>query len=53
MISAEKKIWSEEEDVLLRNLYEEEGLRNWSLIAKRMSAEHGMPRKSAKQCRER
>lgn len=28
-------------------------MRNWSLIAKRMSSEHGLPRKSAKQCRER
>jgi hypothetical protein len=38
---------------VLRRLFEEEGLRNWSMIAKRMCADHGLPRKSAKQCRER
>jgi hypothetical protein len=53
MISAEKKIWSQEEDTILKNLYEEEGIRNWSLLAKKMSGEYNLPRKSAKQCRER
>jgi hypothetical protein len=38
---------------LLRRLYEEEGIQKWSLVAKRMASEHCLPRKSAKQCRER
>ncbi len=53
MISSLKKIWSEEEDALLKKLYEEDNMRNWSLIAKRMTSDFGLPRKSAKQCRER
>ena len=53
MISNEKRIWSEEEDVLLKKLYEEEMMRNWSLIAKRLARDFNLPRKSAKQCKER
>lgn len=52
MITRERKIWCEEEDNMLKTLYEE-GEQSWSLIAKRLAADHGFPRKSAKQCRER
>jgi len=38
---------------VLKKLYEDEGMRNWSMIAKRMTLDHSLPRKSAKQCRER
>lgn len=53
MISSEKRIWSEEEDRVLKHLYEEELMRNWSMLAKRMNRDYGLPRKSAKQCKER
>lgn len=53
MIAKEKKIWCEEEDNTLKKLYEEEGDKSWSSIAKRLSSEFNFPRKSAKQCRER
>ncbi len=38
MISKEKKIWCEEEDEILRRLYEGEGEQSWSVIAKRLSS---------------
>ena len=51
MLSNQKRIWSEEEDTILKKLYEEEAMRNWSLIAKKMNTDYDLPRKSAKQCR--
>ena len=46
-----KKIWSQEEDTLLKKLYEENNVKNWSEVARKMATEYGLKRKSAKQCR--
>jgi hypothetical protein len=37
MIAKQKKIWSEEEDIALKKMYEEEGEQSWSIIAKRLA----------------
>jgi hypothetical protein len=36
MISKEKKIWCKEEDETLRTIYEDQGEKSWSVIAKRL-----------------
>lgn len=42
-----KKVWSEEEDLVLRNLVGVHGTGNWTLIAQ------SLPERTGKQCRER
>lgn len=42
-----KKIWTEEEDAMLKSLVEIHGTTNWTLIAQ------SLPERSGKQCRER
>jgi AraC-like DNA-binding protein len=50
---AEKRPWSEEEDEILKHVFETSGLTKWSHIARKMQAEHGITGRSGKQCRER
>ena len=37
MIAKQKKVWSKEEDIALKKMYEEEGEQSWSIIAKRLA----------------
>jgi hypothetical protein len=49
----ERKVWSGEEDRILRLLIEERGLRGWTQIARTMEDEFHIVGRSGKQCRER
>lgn len=39
---SKRKIWSQEEDTVLKILKEERGLKKWSEIAKKMEQEFGI-----------
>ncbi len=47
-----KNVWTVEEETLIKKAYEEDNIKDWSTIA-RILQDHGHPRKSSKQCRER
>lgn len=48
---SDRKPWTEEEDKVLKYLKEEEGMKKWSHIARRMSEEYKMGGRNGKQCR--
>ena len=48
----ENKAFSEEEDQLIRHLYEEMRIKKWGMIAKTLTEDYNFPR-NAKQCRDR
>lgn len=47
----ERKLWSSEEDRILKYLIEQRGLRRWSQISKAMEEEFKMSGRNGKQCR--
>lgn len=49
----EKKSWTEEEDKILRFLFEVEKVPKWSKIAQKMADDYHMTGRNGKQCRER
>ena len=49
----EKKLWSKEEDDVLRHLKEQESIQKWSDIARRMKLKFGKNSRNEKQCRDR
>jgi hypothetical protein len=49
----ERKVWSADEDKILKFLKEERGEKKWSVIAKIMGEEFNVPGRTGKQCRER
>ena len=49
----ERKVWSEREDAILKELKESRGLKKWSEIARIMEEEFGLRERNGKQCRER
>lgn len=48
----ENRCFTQEEDTLIRYLYDELKIKKWALVAKTMTEEYGMER-NAKQCRDR
>lgn len=49
----ERKLWTAEEDTVLKHLKEDLCIRKWSIIAKKMADEYSMIGRTGKQCRER
>jgi hypothetical protein len=49
----ERKVWSEEEDKILRHLREERREKKWASIARIMEQEFKIQGRTGKQCRER
>lgn len=49
----ERKVWTEEEDKVLKLLKEERGEHKWARIARVMEQEFGLFGRTGKQCRER
>ena len=49
----ERKVWSSEQDNVLKYLKEELKIQKWSIIARKMVEEYSMPGRTGKQCRER
>lgn len=49
----EKRPWSEEEDRLLKFVFDTSKLTKWSQIARRLQEEFGVKGKNGKQCKER
>lgn len=47
----ERKVWSQEEDRILRYLREEKGEKKWANIARLMDREFGVSGRTGKQCR--
>ena len=47
----ERKMWTENEDKVLKFLKEERGEKKWSVIARKMFSEFGIEGKTGKQCR--
>ena len=47
----ERKPWTEEEDKILKYLREEEKMKKWSHIARKMDEEYKMFGRNGKQCR--
>lgn len=47
----ERKVWTSEEDKLLKHLKEDLKIPKWSIIAKKMADEYSMPGRTGKQCR--
>ena len=41
-----------QEDKIIKELYEEQKIANWAIIARKLTEEHHFPR-NAKQCRDR
>ncbi|OMJ95340.1 hypothetical protein SteCoe_1242 [Stentor coeruleus] len=52
-MSSNRKIWSEEEDELLKQLFEEFGVTKWGFIAKTIETRLENINRTGKQCRER
>jgi hypothetical protein len=50
-VMPERKMWSEEEDRVLRLLREERREKKWSMIARCMEGEFGIAGRTGKQCR--
>ena len=50
---AERKPWSEEEDRLLKFVFESSKLTKWSAIARRLAEEFGVKGRNGKHCKER
>jgi hypothetical protein len=48
-----RRLWSEEEDKAIRRLVEQYGLRQWTLVSKKLQCRYGIEGRSGKQCRER
>lgn len=48
-----RRPWSAEEDLAIRALVEEFGLKKWSLIAQQLAERYKIKHRSGKQCRER
>lgn len=51
VIMPERKVWSEEEDKILRLLREARGEKKWATIARLMEMEFGITGRTGKQCR--
>jgi len=49
----DRRPWTEEEDILLKSVYERSGLTKWSHIARKLQEEHGLRGRNGKQCKER
>ncbi len=49
----EKRAWTEEEDRLLKFVFESSKLTKWSHIARRLQDEFGVKGRNGKQCKER
>jgi len=47
----ERKVWTEEEDKILRFFREERQEKKWSFIARKMEEEFGIVGRNGKQCR--
>lgn len=50
---SDSKQWTEYEDKILHDLYEEVGRGKWSEIAQKMRDDYKLPHRNGKQCRER
>jgi hypothetical protein len=50
---AEKRPWTEEEDRLLKFVFDASKLTKWSQIARRLQEEFGVKGRNGKQCKER
>ena len=48
----ENKPFTEEEDKIIKHLYENEKITKWAIIARKLTEEYNLPR-NAKQCRDR
>jgi Myb-like DNA-binding domain len=48
-----RKPWTPQEDIAIKSLVEEFGLRKWSIIAQEMGTRFNIKNRSGKQCRER
>ena len=44
--------FTEQEDKLIKQLFEEQNIKKWSIIARKLTEDHKFPR-NAKQCRDR
>lgn len=49
---SENKTFTEEEDKLIKYLYDDLKIKKWAMVAKRMADDYGLER-NAKQCRDR
>lgn len=53
MASDYRRPWTNEEDSAIKQLVEELGIKNWSLIATELASRYQIKHRSGKQCRER
>ena len=44
--------FTEQEDKLIKDLFEEQNIKNWSMVARKLTEDHKFAR-NAKQCRDR
>lgn len=50
---AERRPWTEEEDRLLKHVFESTKLTKWSHIARILQEDYGVKGRNGKQCKER
>ena len=53
VVIPERKVWTSDEDVILKNIVTAGKSQKWSEIAKVMDVEHNIQGRTGKQCRER
>ena len=53
IVMPERKMWTEEEDRVLRHLVEERGITRWADLPRIMEEEFAIAGRNGKQCRER